>query len=480
MSGELWQKISTDVLINTFFKLSLKVRGLVFIPLFTIGLSVADYGAQVQALGILIIAANISCLGLDMGLVSYIQEYDQDEAVIVNTVLAICLPVSIGTGLVIAAISPLLSEYTLQTGRYTLLFVAVAVYLPFEMLFRIGRAWFQAHQRLQVHGGLEALDVWLSVGSAVIAIFVLDVTIIGAFIAIILARCLSSFIAIAPVFSTVGFAKPRFSDAKRYLVFSVPAMGSGLAKHALDKTDRLLIGFFLGASAVGTYSVAYSVAYVLLILSAPLSASFYGEFTSLWEKGDRETIRRYTTSGVRYLTTLSVPAIAGLYFVGEDILSLLSTPAVATAAVLPLTLIGVSMYFRGVIELYQYLFYAASDSRTPLSVQLAMVAINVILNLAVIPYWGIVGAAATTVVSFSFGAILIHRQFSETLSITLPIKKIGRVLIATICMAAVLFVISINWLAIILVGIAVYFITLIAIGGISRREIQMIGDGLIG
>lgn len=467
----LSKKISGDIIISTLFTASLKLRGLLFIPLFTLGLGVADYGAFVQAFGIAIIAANVAALGLDTGLV----QLDADgtrTSQLVSTMFVLSGLTALTIAGFTAGGAELLSIYTLSTTEYTLVFVAAAAYIPFEVIFRISRGYYHAQRRVRLYSGIQAVDVWLLVAAVAITILVLDGTVIEAFVAVVLAKIAITAAITLPVVREVGISAPSVDIARESLAFSLPTMGGDLSKHALDKVDRVLIGFFLGASAVGVYSVAYSIAYIILLFVTPVNMSFYTEFTALWNEGDRRTIVEYTKTGIRYFSTIALPAIIGFALIGDAVIGLISTAEVADAGHLLLVLIALAMFLRGCAEVYQRLFYATGDSRTPLLAQLAMVALNAVLNVLLIPVLGVAGAALTTIASFGVGAVLLGWLFQDTLRVVPNWGRLSRILVATGLMGITMAFVPLHWILILALAPPVYAVYLFATGGLRRREVS--------
>ena len=249
-------------------------------------------------------------------------------------------------------------------------------------------------------------------------------------------------------------------------------MGSIVSGSLLHKIDRILIGFFLGASAVGVYSVAYSVGQLIKLFYQPITISFFPEFSKLWTDGEYDSIRSYMQSGIRYAAVIGVPSVAGFVLVGEDVINLLSTPEVAAAGHLPLILIAAGLLFRGVGSFYSNLFYVKGTSRIPLLVQFATVIVNAVMNWLLIPIMGVVGAALTTLVSFTCAAIVILLLWHQHLLIIPRWKQIGQTLLAAGCMIIVFSFVSLPWIVVVAVAPIIYFGVFIGIGGLEKQELH--------
>lgn len=467
------RKISTDIIVTALFKITLKARGLLFIPLFTLWLGIDDYGAYVQVIGIAIVVSNICTLAIDTGIVRLINEYD-DVAELISTVFLITIGTSIIGGTLVGIGSPILSKYTLGTSIYQGVFLVAGLYIPFEVLYRIANSYYHANRQVKVYSGIEAVDTWLSVGAVAIVITVLNGSLVDIFYALVSAKAFVAVGITSPILWRHELVTPTKASVHKVLQFSVPALGSHLTKHILDKTDRVLLGFFIGASAVGTYSVAYSISYFLLLYITPLNISFYTEFSKLWEENDTETIRNYTVRGIRYFSTLALPSIVGFYFIGESIVGLISTEFVSESIQIPLALLSLSMFFRGILNIYQKLFYAIGNPTTPVYIQLSIIVINIILNLLLIPLFDVIGAALATVVSFAFGGVLMGGLFQQRLNTLPDLIGITRILASASLMGITIHFFLDYWLLILFSAPLIYFTILSKIGGIPKSDVKMI------
>ena len=102
-------------------------------------------------------------------------------------------------------------------------------------------------------------------------------------------------------------------------------------------------------------------------------------------------------------------------------------------------------------------------------------AVNLGLNLLVVPLFGIVGAAVTTL--FAFAMVLGITIYYSSRELTFPIDWwfILKSIIASLAMSAVIWLVSphgiLNILSMAAAGTAIYFIVLLLLRGFSRGEL---------
>jgi putative peptidoglycan lipid II flippase len=128
---------------------------------------------------------------------------------------------------------------------------------------------------------------------------------------------------------------------------------------------------------------------------------------------DIASIRTTVSRGLRMMLVLNVPATLGLIALAEPIVSLLYerrhfSPAdtVATAGALAFYAPGLIGY--SAVKIASPTFYSLGDSRTPVTISVLSVAVNLVLNLALVRVLSFRGLALGTALAalFNAGALL--------------------------------------------------------------------------
>jgi len=470
-SVSLAAKLSTDVLVTTLVKLSLKVRGLVVVPLVTLSLGAADYGAYVQVTAVTTLLGQVAAVGLDTGVVQFVQQYGDDRAAAYWTIVAAIATTGAAGTIAVAVAAPALGYYTLGTTEYATVFLVGSVLVPLTIGFRVGQGYLRAARRIKLYAATDAAEVYLHVAAVAGVVLLTEWGIVGVVAAVVATRGVVVAAIHAAIVGRVGLARPSLARLRRYLDYSLPTMGTDVARSALTNADRVIVGAFLGAAAVGVYSVAYKLANVLLLFVRPLSIALFPEFSRLWRE-DRERVRALTVTGLRYFLALAVPSIGGFWLIGGDVLDLLTTPAVATAATPLLVLLGIGLLCKGVSEIYTELFYAADATRIPLLIQGGAAIANVALNLLLVPVVGVQGAAVATIATFALAAGATAVGFQRWLRVVPPVRAIAAPAVATAVMVASFGLVAVTWVETLLLAPLVYAGTFALVGGVDRGELR--------
>ena len=118
--------------------------------------------------------------------------------------------------------------------------------------------------------------------------------------------------------------RPAFRFYKRHFDelfgFEVNILGSNVLNFFNRRADDLLIGFFLGPVALGFYSLAYRIVYILteLFVSA-LSEVAFNSFSRM--QNDTERMKRNFYNATRLSSLFAFPVFIGLALVSPELIS---------------------------------------------------------------------------------------------------------------------------------------------------------------
>ena len=186
---------------------------------------------------------------------------------------------------------------------------------------------------------------------------------------------------------------------KKYWVFAlklgVPLIIHTLAKQVLDVSDRVMIDFYVGKSAVGIYGVLYSVSTLASIVWSAINSSLIPKMFQLLSDKQGDKIKTL----IQPIILVYAVACIILAIFSPEIVSLLATEEYY-AAIYIVPPISAGIFFTSVYTVYgNVLLYYKKSVLVMLATVIAAI-INVILNAIFIPNYGFVAAAYTTLVSY--------------------------------------------------------------------------------
>jgi PST family polysaccharide transporter len=219
------------------------------------------------------------------------------------------------------------------------------------------------------------------------------------------------------------FARPRRESLTDTLEFSRNVLVGRLSFYWFSNADYLVAGRILGKSALGAYSLGYTLAMtpldrisgmVLRVTPAILSSV----------QSDRDGLRRYWLGTTEAIALVTFPITWGLALVAPDLVPLALGDR-WDAMIVPLQLLSFYAAFRSVLPLTSQLLVATG--RTAVDARYALQSAIVMPTAFLVgSHWGVTGIALGWVLVHPFfGVRLVRRGLAQ---VDLPIGRYGRAL----------------------------------------------------
>ena len=307
------------------------------------------------------------------------------------------LVVSLGAGAVVTAL--LLGVGVLFQHADTSIFVVAGVALAADSAMRIVMVPFWALERMRY----EALCVGIQEGAFVVLTVAVLVAGLGPG-AVMLAYLVSRVIGLITAWTVVA-TKLHIRLMPRWHAGEMAPMMKRATPFALDdalslayiRLDTVILGILVGVHEVGLYQSAVNLVLYLNIMPRMLNFSMYPRMSRAWPDNVAE-LRRLCDSSLMMLGALAMPIAVGSFLLAPRIFGVMygsgfDRGVLAYLLVTPLTPIRMLGNTLGTA-------LTAADRQTPRTVAVGVAAgVNVVLNLILIPHWGLFGAVASTIVT---------------------------------------------------------------------------------
>jgi len=191
---------------------------------------------------------------------------------------------------------------------------------------------------------------------------------------------------------------PSLNVYKEVLYFSIPTSLAALSSFIFAYADILLIGYFQTAREVGIYSAASPASRLIFAFTSALYAVL---IPSVAEEVAGERRRRVMAHYRTSLIALAVVALpAGILSIAysEEVMTLLYSEAYAAAAK-PFEILVVGAVFLSLFMTSSAVFQGLGKPGTPMRIIVVFAVLDVLLNILLIPGYGIVGAALSTMIA---------------------------------------------------------------------------------
>ena len=191
--------------------------------------------------------------------------------------------------------------------------------------------------------------------------------------------------------------------AQQMVLFGAPVMLGIFGSMVLTYTDTLMLAYFTTAETVASYQTAMPTTKLLLYFASALSAVLLPLSSELWARNMKGKLTKGMEMIYRYSFALVFPLSLLMISFPELILKVLFGPEYADAA-LTLQILAFGTFLYSISFINSNILSGIGRPAENTAIIIIGAVMNVILNLILIPPFGIVGASAATV--FSYGFIL--------------------------------------------------------------------------
>lgn len=232
----------------------------------------------------------------------------------------------------------------------------------------------------------------------------------------------------------------RFDSARTrgHMTYGVPVALSLILALVLSTTDRFLLAAFLDQASVGLYHAGYSLANRTLdVVFIWLGAAGGPALIAALERGGEKALGSAAREQAGLMLLLCVPAAVGLALVAAPLASLMVGAEMAAGAAHVTPWIAASGLLAGLTTYYFHQAFTLGRRTQALLAAMAIPAVaNLVLNLILIPRFGLDGALWATVASYALGLVASMALGARVLPLPVPWTTLAQVLGATAVMAA--------------------------------------------
>jgi O-antigen/teichoic acid export membrane protein len=264
---------------------------------------------------------------------------------------------------------------------------------------------------------------------------------------------------------------------KRILRMALPfALGAVFVK-VYSYVDSIMIAKFLGTVEVGLYSIAYKFTYAFQFVPLAFVASLYPSFAQ--NSNDPKNLAKLFERSIWYMAMVAVPITLGLWLVAPEAVILAGTEYASASQVLRLLVFVLLPIFLDFP--IGSLLNAANRQTLKTTIMGITMIVNVLLNFWLIPLLGIVGAAISALVSFSFmflSGLLFVRQILKGYKFAGLFKLLAPIALGGLVMLLIGWIIkpTVGWVLTMPICAIVYLFILMRSGSLSMNDLRSLAD----
>jgi len=371
---------------------------------------------------------------IDQGLGDAVVQASSIDRALLNTTFW----TNLVTGLLIMALSIILSQaiadFYSESGL-TLVIRWLSLSFVFSALSRVQEALLK--RRLNFKSlAIRSLVATLGSGLVAIAVALLG----GGVWSLVSKLLLYAAISTMALWSISGW-RPGFSFSwesfKKLYSYGVHIVGSNFVDFFSRNSDNLLIGYFLGATMLGYYNLAYSLLLTVteLLIVVP-NAVVFPTFSRI--QNDKSILRTSIYAATQIISITTIPFFVCIVILAPDVVQLLYGPQwIQSVAVVQV------LMFVGIVHSAFFFFGSLLKAVGKPQWRFAMLSITAVLNVLgflITVKWGIVAVAVSYVcVGYLVAPLYLELVRRATgLSLKIYLKQYVPAILSTVLMSIVL------------------------------------------
>jgi len=296
--------------------------------------------------------------------------------------------------------------------------------LPIVILLSIRSVYGQVCKAREHSRSLSRINIYSSVINAVVTILLLFIFLGKNYMSVVWANILVQFVVVIIILYLLrGYfksAEVKKEHIKYSLAYGIPLIPYTLSSELLASFDVLMINKYINAYDAGLYGFSYKIGTLLLMFIIALNSAWTPKYMRYMNSGDYDKHKQFT---IVMLRSTLIAAVVMICF--GDILAILISPDSYSEGTKIIPLVALGYLFYMVFVIYNKHTTYVKKLIYQSIVALLAGALNVVLNLLLIPKYGYIAAAYTTLASFILMALLSWVVNSCVVKLySVPISKI--------------------------------------------------------
>jgi len=377
------------------------------------------YGEVSIGLAILSFAVTASLIGFNQGIPRYVSRFDDDRDVrgiwLVGLVIAASLAaaLAVAIGLNVDFLTGRFFEGA-DSDRLVQLFVLA---IPFVAGLRVS---------VGVIRGLENTVYKTAVNDVLYPGFRIGILLVFlgqglgllapayAYLVAAAVACLTAHFALHRLLPLVGAVR---THTRELVTFSVPLVISTVVSMLLTHTDTLMVGYFRSSAQVGLYAAAYPIAYGLLVVLSSFGYLYLPLASRLDAADKRAEVAEIYHLSSKWIFVLTFPPFLAFLAFPADVLGIVFSADYRGGAP-ALAILSVGFFTNAMVGRNRETLSALGYPTGVLYSNVAAFGLNLVLNLALIPAYGFVGAAVASAISYVGLNVVVYAFLRRKYDIT--------------------------------------------------------------
>ncbi len=454
-------------------------------------LSEGDYGLVAIALTGPALIGVFRDWGVDWATIKYTAQYrSENKEANVKNVIASVVIFEILMGFALSIFSFVVSGYmaTALDRPNIVPLIQIASFTIFaEAIMKATQASFTGYEKMEYHSITSIILSTLKAGF-MITLAILGFETYGAVVGTTVAYLIAGVISLILVYMTIY--KPLrkqyldkleiFSTIKTLFRYGLPLSISAIVGGFLSHFFNVLLPNYCSDALIGNFNVALNFGSIVSFFVMPILTVLLPAFSKLDAKKEKETLGNVFQFSVKYASLLIVPVAFMVMALSQPgVSTIFGTKYSHTPLYLALYVVTFVYTAFGYLSIENII---KSQGKTDVNMKLALLSsgIALVLNVVLIPTFGILGFLATNIVSGIPSLVIALWWIKKNYSATINWISSAKILLASILAAVVTYVVTLqlslpSWMNLIVGAIlflATYLVATPLFGAINKADIR--------
>ncbi|KUO42689.1 MAG: hypothetical protein APU95_04475 [Hadesarchaea archaeon YNP_N21] len=268
---------------------------------------------------------------------------------------------------------------------------------------------------------------------------------------------------------------------KKLSLFALPVFLGGIGGLVIYYTDTLMITAFRSLPEVGLYQVAQPVSHFLWYFPTALVTVLFPMVSEFWTRGEKRLLNMALSFIVKFSFILIMPATLIFIAFPEITINLLFGPEYLAGST-ALQILSATAIAYTIFMILSYTMQGIGRPMVSTKVVAAMAIFNFLGNLALIPAYGINGAAMTTLASYVLGAVLLFYYSERILEFIAPVSSLAKTALGGVITLFLIFELKslielspwVEAFVVIILSLVFYAAWILATRAVTREDLQLI------
>ncbi len=453
------------------------ILGFVFVTSLLRLLPPIEYGAYSSVQTSLGIASALSTFGLSAAIVRYMALGTQGQdghqgwgAAKASLIMTLALTSGVSLAFVLAA--PFLSTYFMKSTDWTWVFWLGALWLFSGSLSATLQGLVQGSRRYSLLAKILLSSRFVAVAFAVIGLSIYTNVFVTIISWVIFATMIGLW-ALKTVWQPLIHSNPK-GHYKEILRYSAPLGLAGLVAVVASSADLVVVGGYLDPLSLGVFNAAVTIASLLSSLFVyPISTALFAEVSS--SSHIPEHISAGTRLALRFMILAVLPASLLTASLSNQLMLLFSGGGEYASGIPELQLITSFYIFLAVQVVMLNVLQGIGKSRSVLIIGASTAITDIVLAIALVPRFGLFGAATSRVAVMVLGSIISLYFLKDHLKGSVSRKFLAKGVVASLAPSIIVLFLSSQVSARVLTLVP-YSIIALAVFLVSVKSMSILND----